>query len=70
MSDAPYTGPRSGDGLIIIEVLLSHLDTKERPGKLHIVAAATIDFSLLPIEGEGSRRSDTSPYVIDSSRIK
>ena len=33
MGGAPYTGPRLGDGLIF-EVLVSHLDVKERPGKL------------------------------------
>ena len=35
MGSAPYMyiGPRLGDGLIF-EVSVSHLDVKERPGKL------------------------------------
>ena len=54
MGSAPYIGPRRGDGPIF-EVSVSHLDAKERPGKLpmhaifiiQIIAAATIDFSLI-----------------------
>ena len=33
MGGAPYIGPRLGDGLIF-KVSVSHLDAKERPGKL------------------------------------
>ena len=33
MGGAPYIGPRLGDGPIF-EVLVLHLDAKERPGKL------------------------------------
>ena len=33
MGGAPYIGPRLGDGPIF-EVSVSHLDAKERPGKL------------------------------------
>ena len=66
MGGTPYIEPRLGDGPIF-EVSVSHLDAKERPGKLvthaifiiWIEAAATIDFSLiqarLPIESEVGR---------------
>ena len=53
MGGAPYIGPRLVDGPIF-EVSVSHLDAKERPGNfthaifiIQIVAAATIDFSLI-----------------------
>ena len=51
----PYIGPRLGDGSIF-EVSVSHLDVKECPVQayvthalfiIRIVAAATIDFSLI-----------------------
>ena len=65
MGGAPYIGPRLGDGPIF-EVSVSQLYAKERPGKLYyrifmilIVAAATIDFSViqarLPIESKGDQ---------------
>ena len=81
MGGAPYMalGPILGDGLIFV----SHLYVKERSGKLptvifiiRIVAAATIDFSLIQAPFCQSRartagyRADTSPYVVNSSRIK
>ena len=35
MGDAPYIGPRLGDGPIFeVHVSVSQLDVKERPGKL------------------------------------
>ncbi len=54
MGDAPYIGPRLGDGPIFV-VLVSQLDAKKNPGKfptifivqIVAVAAATIDFSLI-----------------------
>ena len=79
MGGIPYIGPRLGDGPVF-EVSVSHLHVyaKERPGKLpmlasiiRIVAAATIDFSLiqerLPIQSKGGR--DTSQCVVECSRI-
>ena len=38
MGSAPYIGPRLGDGPIF-EVSVSHLYTKERPGKLPTLAS-------------------------------
>ena len=38
MGSAPYIGPRLGDGPIF-EASVSHLDTKERPGKLPMLSS-------------------------------
>ena len=54
MCGAPNIDPRPGDGPIF-EVSVSHLDMKERPGKLpmraifiiRMVPADTINFSLI-----------------------
>ena len=59
MGGEPYIGPKLGDGPIF-EVSVSHLVT-HAIYIIRIVAAATIDFSLiqaqLPIESEGGRLS-------------
>ena len=71
MGGAPYIGPKLGDGPIF-EIAVSHLYSKECPGKLPTLAVAAIDFSLiqarLPIQSKGGR--DTSPRVVECSRIQ